>query len=71
MTKTPDLQLEVQETLRRIIVRIPRTYDATFGLIARGLCLLSCFGPDDRKASIASREFAVMRGQPQLRRRVN
>jgi hypothetical protein len=32
---------------------MPRTtYDATFGLIARGLCLMSGFGPDDRKASI-------------------
>jgi hypothetical protein len=36
MTKLPDLQIEVQETLRRIIITMPRTtYDATFGLISR------------------------------------
>jgi hypothetical protein len=61
MSKFPNLQVEVQEPLRRIIVTMPRTaYDATFGLVARGLCLLSGFGPDDRKASIASHEFVVM-----------
>jgi hypothetical protein len=61
MNKIPDLQIEVQESLRRIVVTMPRTtYDATFGLITRGLCLLSGFGPDDRKASIASHEFAEM-----------
>jgi hypothetical protein len=61
MTKIPNLQIEVQEILRRIIVTMPRTaYDATFGLIERGLCLMSGFGPDDRKASITSHEFAVM-----------
>jgi hypothetical protein len=63
MSKIPHLQIEVQETLRRIVVTMPRTtYNATFGLISRGLCLLSGFGPDDRKASIASHEFAVMAG---------
>jgi len=61
MSKIPNLQIEVQETLRRIVVTMPRTtYDATFGQIARGLCLLGGFGPDDHRASIASHEFAVM-----------
>lgn len=61
MTKIPDLQIEVQENLRRIIVTMPRsTYDAMFGLIPRGLCLLSGFGPDDRKASIPSHEFTLL-----------
>lgn len=61
MTKTGDLHVEVQETLRRIIVTMPRTsYDATFGLIEHGLCLISGFGPNDRRAPIASHEFAVM-----------
>jgi hypothetical protein len=51
MSKIPHLQIEVQETLRRIVVTMPRTtYNATFGLISRGLCLLSGFGPDDRKS---------------------
>ena len=51
MPKTPDLHIEVQEKLRRIIVTMPRTTcDATFGLIERGLCLMSGFGPNDGRA---------------------
>ena len=50
MSKVPDLQIEVQETLRRIIVKMPGTaYETRFGLIPRGLCFLSGFGQDDRK----------------------
>jgi hypothetical protein len=50
MSKAPDLQIEVQETLRRIIVKMPGTaYETRFGLIPRGLCFLSGFGQDDRK----------------------
>ena len=61
MSKIPDLQIEVQETLRRIVVKMPGTaYETMFGLISRGLCFLSVFGPDDRKARITSQEFTVM-----------
>ena len=61
MSKVPDLQIEVQETLRRIVVKMPGTaYETMFGLIPRGLCFLSVFGPDDRKARITSQEFTVM-----------
>ena len=61
MSKVPDLQIEVQETLRRIIVKMPGTaYETRFGLIPRGLCFLSGFGKDDRKARITSQEFTVM-----------
>jgi hypothetical protein len=61
MPKVPNLQIEVQETLRRIIVKMPGTaYETRFGLIPRGLCFLSGFGQDDRKARITSQEFTVM-----------
>ena len=61
MSKVPDLQIEVQEALRRIIVKTPGTaYETMFGLMPRGLCFLSGFGPDDRKARITSQEFTVM-----------
>jgi hypothetical protein len=61
MSKVPDLQIEVQETLRRIIVKMPGTaYETRFGLIPRGLCLLSGFGQDDRKARVTSQEFTLM-----------
>ena len=61
MPKVPGLQIEVQEVLRRIIVKMPgAAYETRFGLIPRGLCLLSGFGPDDRKAPITSQEFTVM-----------
>ena len=53
MSKVPDLQIEVQETLRRIIVKMPGTaYETRFGLIPRRLCFLSGFGQDDRKARV-------------------
>ena len=45
MSKVSDLQIEVQEAV---------------GLMPRGLCFLSGFGPDDRKARITSQEFTVM-----------
>lgn len=61
MSKVPDLQIEVQETLRRIIVKMPGTaYETRFGLIPRGLCFLSGFGQDDRKARVTSQEFTLM-----------
>ena len=61
MSKAPDLQIEVQETLRRIIVKMPGTaYETRFGLIPRGLCFLSGFGQDDRKARVTSQEFTLM-----------
>jgi hypothetical protein len=61
MSKVPDLQIEVQEALRRIIVKTPgAAYETMFGLMPRGLCFLSGFGPDDRKARITSQEFTVM-----------
>jgi hypothetical protein len=61
MSKVPDLQIEVQETLRRIVVKMPGTaYETIFGLIPRGLCFLSVFGPDDHKARITSQEFTLM-----------
>ena len=61
MSKVPDLQIEVQETLRRIIVKMPGTaYKRRFGLVPRGLCFLSGFGQDDRKARITSQEFTLM-----------
>jgi hypothetical protein len=61
MSKVPDLQIEVQEALRRIIVKMPGTaYETSFGLIPRGLCFLSGFGQDDRKARITSQEFTVI-----------
>jgi hypothetical protein len=57
MSKVPDLQIEVQEALRRIIVKMPGTaYEISFGLIPRGLCFLSGFG----QARITSQEFTVM-----------
>jgi len=55
MSKAPDLHIEVQETLRRIIVKMPG-----FGLIPRGLCFLSGFGQDDHKARVTSQEFTLM-----------
>jgi hypothetical protein len=61
MPKVPNLQIEVQETLRRIIVKMPGTaYETRFGLIPRGLCFLSGFGQDDRRARIISQEFTLM-----------
>ena len=61
MSKVPDLQIEVQETLRRIIVKMPGTaYETRFGLIPRGLCFLSGFGQDDHKARVTSQEFTLM-----------
>ena len=61
MSKVPDLQIEVEEVLRRIIVKMPGTaYETRFGLIPRGLCFLSGFGKDDHKARITSQEFSVM-----------
>ena len=61
MPKVPDLQIEVQEALRRIIVKMPGTaYETSFGLIPRGLCFLGGFGQDDRKAGITSQEFTFM-----------
>src|SRR5512141_2194014 len=61
MSKVPDLQIEVQETLRRIIVKMPGTaYETRFGLLPRGLCFLSGFGQDDRKARVTSQEFTLM-----------
>ena len=60
MSKVP-AQIEVQETLRRIIVKMPGTaYETRFGLIPRGLCFLSGFGQDDRKARVTSQEFTLM-----------
>jgi len=61
MSKAPDLHIEVQETLRRIIVKMPGTaYETRFGLIPRGLCFLSGFGQDDHKARVTSQEFTLM-----------
>jgi hypothetical protein len=61
MTDRPNLQIEVQEDLRRIVVTLPHTsYEMRFGLIARGLCPLSGFGRNDPKAPITSHEFTIM-----------
>lgn len=61
MTGLPDLQIDVREELRRIIVKMPGTaYEITFGLVTRGLCSFGGFGQDDPKATITSHEFALM-----------
>jgi hypothetical protein len=61
MTDPSDLQIDVREELRRIIVKMPSTaYEITFGLVPHGLCSLSGFGQDDPKAPITSHEFTLM-----------
>jgi hypothetical protein len=61
MARVSDLHVEVQASLRRIVVTMPPTaYVATFGLITGGLGLLSGFGPDDAKAPITSYEFTEL-----------
>jgi hypothetical protein len=58
---TDELQIEVQEALRRILVTMPgTTYRMEFASINGGLGLVSGFGRNDPKAPITSYEFAVL-----------
>jgi hypothetical protein len=58
---TPKLEIEVRETLRRLIVRMPGTgYAMEFAQTGGRLGLVSGFGHDDAKALITSRQFAAL-----------
>jgi hypothetical protein len=57
---TPKLEVEVRETLRRLIVRMPGTrYAMEFAQTGGRLGLVSGFGPDDGKAPLTSHQFAA------------
>lgn len=56
---TPKLEVEVRETLRRLIVSMPGTrYAMEFAQIGGRLGLVSGFGPDDAKAPLTFHQFA-------------
>ena len=60
-SKQRKLEIEVRETLRRLIVTMPGTeYAMEFAQTERTLGLVSGFGHDDRKAPITSRQFAAL-----------
>jgi hypothetical protein len=55
------LNIEVRETLRRLIVTMPGTrYAMEFAQTDGRLGLVSGFGRDDTKATITSRQFAAL-----------
>ena len=55
------LEVEVRETLRRLIVRMPGTgYAMEFAQTGGRLGLVSGFGHDDAKAPITSSQFAAL-----------
>jgi hypothetical protein len=55
------LDVEVHETLRRLIVTMPGTrYAMEFAETDGRLGLVSGFGLDDKKAAITSRQFAAL-----------
>jgi hypothetical protein len=57
----PKLEIEVRETLRRLIVTMPGTrYAMEFAQTDGRLGLVSGFGYDDAKAPITSRQFAAL-----------
>ena len=59
--KSSRLQIEVRETLRRLLVTMPGTrYGMEFGDVNGRLALLSGFGPNDKSAPITAREFAAL-----------
>jgi hypothetical protein len=61
---TPKIEIEVRETLRRLIVRTPGTaYAMEFAQTGGRLGLVSGFGHDDAKAAITSQQFAVLAEQ--------
>ena len=55
------LDIEVHDTLRRLIVTMPGSkYAMEFAQLNDRLGLVSGFGPDDKTAKISSREFAAL-----------
>jgi hypothetical protein len=59
--KSSQLEIEVRETLRRLLVTMPGTrYGMEFGDVNGRLALLSGFGPNDKSAPITAREFAAL-----------
>jgi hypothetical protein len=55
------LEIEVRDTLRRLIVTMPGThYAMEFAQTDGRLGLVSGFGYDDKKAPITSHQFAVL-----------
>jgi hypothetical protein len=56
-----ELEIEVHETLRRLIVTMPGTnYAMEFAPVNDRLGVVSGFGPDDKRAQISCLEFAAL-----------